>query len=416
GAAAALVSHRPDDVDDDAALLVVDDVLTALEDLGRAARARTQAKVIGVTGSVGKTSTKEMLRTALSGQGKVHAAEKSFNNHWGVPLTLARMPRETDFAIIEIGMNHPGEIAPLSRMARPDVAIITTVAPAHLEAFSDVTAIAREKASVFEGLTSAGTAVVNADLDETPILIDAAARAGCRTFGASETADWRLDEVIATADATVCRAEHAGQTLLFKLGAPGRHFAMNGLACLAAINAAGGDLGLAAVELSHWAPPAGRGQRQFIQVDAADNRIGIDLFDDAYNANPASVSAALEVLAQADPPGLRGQRVAVLGDMKELGASEADLHRQLAGHPAMEEISVVHCVGPLMRHLHESLPAEKRGSWVETSAEFAARPSSLVQSGDTVLIKGSLSMNMALIVDAIAKLGQAVDNSHAETR
>ncbi|MFY0690858.1 MAG: UDP-N-acetylmuramoyl-tripeptide--D-alanyl-D-alanine ligase [Paracoccaceae bacterium] len=416
GAAAALVSRRPENVPDDAALLVVGDVLSALEDLGRAARSRTQAKVIGVTGSAGKTSTKEMLRTALAGQGNIHAAEKSFNNHWGVPLTLARMPRETDFAIIEIGMNHPGEIAPLAKLAQPDVAIVTTVAPAHLEAFSSVEAIAHEKASIFEGLSSQGTAIVNADLEFSPILIDAAAPAACRTFGETEGSDWKLVEVVASSDVIACRAEHDGQTLLFKLGAPGRHFAMNGLACLAAIDAAGGDLALATLALSNWAPPAGRGKRRFIQLDGADDTLGIDLFDDAYNANPASVSAALDVLAQAEPSMPQGRRVAVLGDMKELGPSAAELHSALAAHPAMERISTMHCVGPLMRHLHESLPAEKRGLWAETSAEIAARPTALAGPGDTVLVKGSLSTKMALIVDAIAKLGQAVDNSDAETR
>jgi UDP-N-acetylmuramoyl-tripeptide--D-alanyl-D-alanine ligase len=407
GAGCALVSRIPDGVPADAPLLIVDDVLTGLEALGRAARARTDARVIGVTGSVGKTSTKEMLRTALTGQGAVHAAEKSYNNHWGVPLTLARMPRETDFAVIEIGMNHPGEIAPLAKMARPHVAMITIVAPAHLEAFANVEEIAHEKAAIFEGLEAGGTAIINADLPTTELLLSKAP-ANQQTFGEAQSADWHLIEANSGDVSTVCRASHDGASLIFKLGAPGRHFAMNGLACLAAANAAGADLGRAAIELSNWAPPSGRGQRRFIHLDAQMPEQGIDLFDDAYNANPASVGAALDVLASATPPIAAGRRVAILGDMKELGATEDALHAGFADHPAMAEIQQVHCVGPLMKHLYEALPPAKQGLWAATSAELADSPLALVRAGDVVMAKGSLSMKMALIVDAITNLGQSV--------
>ncbi|WP_298261497.1 UDP-N-acetylmuramoyl-tripeptide--D-alanyl-D-alanine ligase [uncultured Litoreibacter sp.] len=407
GAGCALVSKIPDGVPKDAPLLLVEDVLAGLEALGRAARSRTHAQVIGVTGSVGKTSTKEMLRTALTGQGAIHAAEKSYNNHWGVPLTLARMPRDTDFAVIEIGMNHPGEIAPLAKMACPNVAIITIVAPAHLEAFVSVEDIAREKAAIFEGLEQGGTAIINADLATTQLLLSKAP-SNCETFGQSEAADWQLLEATSGDASTVCRASHAGTALVFKLGALGRHFAMNGLACLAAAHAAGADLGRAAVELSNWAPPSGRGQRKFIHLDAQMPEQGIDLFDDAYNANPASVGAALDVLASATRPSAAGRRVAILGDMKELGETEADLHASFATHQAMEHIDQVHCVGPLMKHLYDSLPASKQGLWAQTSAELAESPLALVRAGDVVMAKGSLSMKMALIVDAIKNLGQSV--------
>jgi len=407
GAGCALVSRIPDGVPADAPLLVVDDVLGGLEALGRAARARTDARVIGVTGSVGKTSTKEMVRTALTGQGAVHAAEKSYNNHWGVPLTLARMPKGTDFAVIEIGMNHPGEIAPLAKMARPHVAMVTIVAPAHLEAFASVEEIAQEKAAIFEGLEDGGTAIINADLPTTALLV-AKAPANCQTFGEAATADWQLLEATSGDVSTVCRASHAGDALVFKLGAPGRHFAMNGLACLAAATAVGADLGRAAIELSNWAPPSGRGQRRFIHLDAYMPEQGIDLFDDAYNANPASVGAALDVLASATPPDAAGRRVAILGDMKELGGTENALHAGFATHPAMAEIQQVHCVGPLMKHLYDALPADKQGLWAATSAELAGSPLALVRAGDVVMAKGSLSMKMALIVDAITKLGQSV--------
>lgn len=404
GAAAALVSRVPEGVSADAPLLIVPDVLQGLEQLGRAARARTQAKVVGVTGSVGKTSTKEMLRIALNGQGQIHAAEKSYNNHWGVPLTLARMPAETDYAVIEIGMNHPGEIAPLARMADLDVAVITIVAPAHLEAFDSVAAIAKEKAAIFEGLRAEGTAIINGDLAETAIL-RASAGQKVESFGTDPANDWHLSEAITASSTTVCRANYGGAPLLFKLAAPGAHFAMNALACLAAIQAAGADLGRAVIALGQWQPPMGRGQRHFIPLDPDKDSLGIDLFDDAYNANPASVGAALAVLSKAAPPAAKGARVAILGDMKELGPSEAARHAELSN--LAEDIDRIHCVGPLMRHLYDALPAQKRGNWAETAEELAKFPSQLVDAGDTVLVKGSLSMKMALIVDAIIKMGHS---------
>ena len=403
GAAAALVSHVPENVPEGAPLLIVKDVLRALEALGRAARARTDARVIAVTGSVGKTSTKEMLRTALAGQGHIHAAEKSYNNHWGVPLTLARMPTETDIAVVEIGMSHPGEIAPLARLASPHVALITTVAPAHLEAFDSIEAIAREKASIFEGLRAGGVAIVNGDLAVSDLI----APAGAIRFGRTDECEWHLIDAELLADATICRARHDGEALLFKLAAPGRHFAMNGLAALATIHAAGGDLGRAIPALGHWTPPSGRGKRLFIGVDAVDEAIGIDLIDDAYNANPASVAAALDVLSTARPPGATGFRVAILGDMKELGPTGPELHAELARDPALQHIDKVHCLGPLMKHLHAALPDEKRGLWAETAEKLALMPSRLVHAGDVVMVKGSLSMNMARIVDAIANLGHS---------
>lgn len=407
GAGAALVSRVPDGLPEDAPLLIVDDVLDALVALGRAARARTKATVIGVTGSVGKTSTKEMLRTCLEGQGQVHAAEKSYNNHWGVPLTLARMPRDTEFAVIEIGMNHPGEIAPLARMAQLDVAMVTIVAAAHLEAFDSVEGIAAEKADIFEGvMETGGVSIINGDLPVSEMLLERAPFR-CDRFGAADGNEWRLLDVTETEHSTVCRASSRGEPLLFKINAPGKHFAMNGLGALAACVAAGADLGQSVVALGQWQPPQGRGQRHFIGLDPADESVGIDVFDDAYNANPASVGAALNVISVISPPSTRGRRVAILGDMKELGPTEAALHAGLAQHEGMAGIDTIHCVGPLMKHLYDALPAEKRGRWADTSAELAAHPTQLVHAGDVVIAKGSLSMKMALIVDAIVKLGHS---------
>ena len=414
GAAAALVSRIPEGVAEDAPLLVVPDVLRALEDLGRAARARTKARVVGITGSVGKTSTKEMLRAILGGQGRVHAAEASYNNHWGVPLTLARMPEETEFAVIEIGMNHPGEIAPLARMADLDVAMITTVAPAHLEAFESIEGIAHEKASILDGLRPGGVAVLNADIEMTPILRAKAAAVGAREvlFGTSERADWRIQSVELAGETTVVRATRSGTPILFKVRSPGRHFAGNATAALAVAEAMGCDTAISACDIGQWAPPSGRGTRERIVTDALEE-IGFDLIDDAFNANPASMAAALDVLIGAEPENGKGRlstgrRIAVLGDMLELGPTEGALHEAIARHPGLEAVTVIHCVGPRMRALWQVLPRGQRGQWVETAAELAARARSLVDAGDIVLVKGSKGSKVSLVVDGLRKLGQAV--------
>jgi UDP-N-acetylmuramoyl-tripeptide--D-alanyl-D-alanine ligase len=413
GAAAALVSRIPEGVSPDAPLLVVPDVLKALEDLGRAARARTKARVVGVTGSVGKTSTKEMLRAILSGQGKTHAAEASYNNHWGVPLTLARMPADARFAVIEIGMNHPGEIAPLARLARLDVAMVTTVAPAHLEAFDSIEGIAREKASIFDGLEPGGTAIFNADIATAPILKERAVAQGLRavTFGEVPDADWRLLDARLHENTTVARATRAGAPLLFKVSTPGRHFVLNALGALAVADALGADPMIAAHDLGRWAPPPGRGQRERIVLDAVEETF-FDLIDDAFNANPASMAAALDVLIAATPTdGIGrvggGRRIAILGDMLELGPTEAALHAAIAAHPGLAEVQVIHCVGPRMKALHAALPRRQRGDWVGTAAELAPRARILVDAGDILLVKGSKGSKVSLVVDALRKLGQA---------
>lgn len=413
GAAAAMVSRIPEGVDEGAPLLIVSDVLTALAALGAAARARTRAKVVGVTGSVGKTSTKEMLRQVLSGQGRTHAAEASYNNHWGVPLTLARMPAETEFAVIEIGMNHPGEIAPLARLADLDVAMVTTVAPAHLEAFDSIEGIAREKAAIFEGLRPGGVAVFNADLATTPILRDKALAVGARAvgFGEGAGADWRLTEARLGDAATVCRAQRNGAPLLFKVSSPGRHFALNALGALAVAEALGADPMIAAHDLGRWVPPSGRGQRERIVLDVVEETF-FDLIDDAFNANPASMAASLDVLIAAKPTdGIGrvggGRRIAILGDMLELGPTEAELHAAIARHPGLSAVSVIHCVGPRMQALHSALPRAQRGDWVETAADLAPRARSLIDAGDILLVKGSKGSKVSLVVDALRKMGQS---------
>lgn len=412
GAAAALVSHRPEGVAEDAPLLIVGDVLRGLEDLGRFARARTRARVVGVTGSVGKTSTKEMLRAILGGQGRVHAAEASYNNHWGVPLTLARMPADADFAVIEIGMNHPGEIAPLARMAQLHVAMITIVAPAHLEAFESIEGIAHEKAAIFDGLLPGGTAIVNADLETTPILMAKARSVGAvaLSFGVAPTAEYHLIEARAVNDSTVVKATRQGAPVLFKVLSPGKHFAANALGALAVAEALGCDPVVAACDMGLWQPPAGRGTRETILLDPVDETT-FDLFDDAFNANPASMAASLDVLIAAQPKdGIgrvgQGRRIAVLGDMLELGPTEEALHAAIARHPGLSAVHVIHCVGPRMRALYAALPRAQRGHWVETAPDLAEQVRHLIDAGDIVLVKGSKGAKVSLVVDALRKMGQ----------
>ncbi|MGB0569278.1 MAG: UDP-N-acetylmuramoyl-tripeptide--D-alanyl-D-alanine ligase [Paracoccaceae bacterium] len=396
GAGAALVSRVPDGVDDTAPLLIVPDVQTALEDLGRAARARTEAKVIGVTGSVGKTSTKEMLRHMLGACGKTHASVASYNNHLGVPLTLARMPADTEFAVIEIGMNHPDEIAPLAKMAAPDVAMVTTVAEVHLEAFDDINGIALEKASIIDGLVPNGVAIMNADTPCTKVIETYTKDVTTRWFGAA-AAEASLSDVQVKGAETHAVLQLEGATYPVTIGTAGRHFAMNALGALLAVGYLGADRRTAVTGLAAWNPLGGRGARQKLKIYSGT----LDLIDDAYNANPTSLHAAMQVLAEADAP----RKIAFLGDMKELGEKEHDFHREVAHWPCTDAIDIIHTVGPLMKSLHDVLPDGKRGQHFGDSAAMAAQAAHLVQAGDAVLLKASLSTNMRKVVDALQELG-----------
>ena len=421
GAGAVLVSRIPEGVAADAPLLLVDEALPALERLGIAGRARAQAKVIGVTGSVGKTSTKEMLRSVLGRQGKVHAAERSFNNHWGVPLTLARLPQDAEFAIIEIGMNHPGEIAPLARMARPHVAMITAVTAAHLEAFDDIAGIAHEKSAIFQGLEPGGIAVLNGDVDTAPILW-AAARARAETvfsFGENEGSSHQLTSLRLTRDLSIAQARIGETELLFKVTSPGRHFALNAVGVLGVVAALGADVALAAQDLALWQPPQGRGTIEKFGLDPVDEAISFELIDDAFNANPASMAAALEVLAAVDPVDnvgriVKGRRIAVLGDMLELGPDEDALHRAIADNPNLAAFDLVHTVGPRMKALHQALPEGQRGQWAEAAESLASQAHSLIDAGDVVLVKGSKGIKVSLVVDALRKLGHPLGNEQED--
>jgi UDP-N-acetylmuramoyl-tripeptide--D-alanyl-D-alanine ligase len=385
----------------DAPLLAVDDVLGALVDLAHAARARLNAQVIAVTGSVGKTSTKEALRRVLGAQGETHASVASFNNHWGVPLSLARCPATARFAVFEIGMNHAGEIGPLVKMVRPQVAIVTTVAPVHLEFFAGIEAIADAKAEIFSGIQPGGAVVLNRDNSQFARLQRHAKKLGISrivSFGANNKSDARLLDVSLHPACSAVHAKILGHDVTYKLGMPGRHVAMNSLAVLAAASLAGADLAPAALSLSQIEPAAGRGVRRVLEVASGE----ATLIDESYNANPASMAAALNVLGQAaiDP---HGRRIAVLGDMLELGATSPALHRGLNEAIKANHIDLVYCCGPLMRNLWDALSTGKRGGYAESAAGLEAQVITAIRAGDAIMIKGSLGSKMKTIVNALEK-------------
>lgn len=400
GAIAVIARDKRDRFPADAPLLMVDDVLEGLRALGRAARARSKAKIVAVTGSVGKTGTKEALRLALSADGETHASAASYNNHWGVPLTLARFPETAAYGVFEIGMNHAGEITPLVQMVRPHVAIITTVAPVHLEYFGSVEAIADAKAEIFLGLEPGGVAVLNRDNPQYARLAEAAKRAKVSrivTFGEHEEADARAEKICLKPECSTVRAAVLGEEITYKLGAPGRHVVNNSLAVLAAVSLVEADLARAAVALAQLQAPTGRGARQTLTVPGGTAL----LIDESYNANPASMRAAIALLGQA-PVGPRGRRMAVLGDMLELGPQGPMLHAELAEPLAEADIDLVFCAGPLMRSLFDALPSARRGGYAETAAALESSVLGEVAAGDAIMIKGSLGSKMGPIVKALA--------------
>ncbi len=338
----------------------------------------------------------------MSTEGETHASASSFNNHWGVPLSLARMPRTAEFGVFELGMSEPGEIAPLTAMVRPDLALVTAIAPAHMAVFASVEDIARAKAEIFQGLTPGGAAVLCRDTPHFELLRDAAFAAGAATvssFGEDERADVRALKVVEHADCTCVAADIAGQAATYKIGAPGRHWAINSLAVLAAVKALGADLGRATLALAEVGPLPGRGRQQLASCKGGAIRI----IDESYNANPASMRAAFEVLGRA-APGPGGRRIAVLGDMLELGGTAEARHRELAEVLIDRGIDLVFACGPCMTALLAALPEARRGAYGETSAELLPIVVDAVAPGDVITVKGSLGMAMAPIVAALLDL------------
>lgn len=400
GAALCVVArHRYAQLPAGLSVLVVDDVLKAMEAAGRAARARSRARIVGVTGSVGKTTTKEALRLALNADGLTHASAASYNNHWGVPLSLARLPRAAAYGVFELGMNHAGEIEPLVKMVRPHVGVITTIEPVHIAQFPSVEAIADAKAELFTGIEPGGAVVLNRDNPYFDHLANIARRLGISTiigFGESSDAQARLLSLAMQPQSSTAIADIMGTTVSFKVGLPGRHIVQNALAVLAAAKLAGADLCLAAMALASLGPPPGRGVRTPIAVKGGLATV----IDESYNANTASMRAALSVLAVTPVEG-RGRRIAVLGDMLELGIAGEDLHRGLA--PDTAPVDLVFCAGPLMRALWDALPEKRRGAWAPDAAALLPIVAERLRGGDVVMVKGSNGSRMGPLVRALVE-------------
>jgi UDP-N-acetylmuramoyl-tripeptide--D-alanyl-D-alanine ligase len=387
GAAAAVVAKRPMGVNENAPLLIVADTQHALEDLGRAARERTQAKIIAVTGSVGKTGTKEALKRALDRQGRSFASSGSLNNHWGVPLSLARMPRDARFGIFELGMNHAGEIDTLARIVRPDVAVITTIEPVHLGFFASVEAIADAKAEIFNGVPPDGAAILNRDNAFYDRLAAAAQARGVTrilSFGGHPQASVRLINCSLYATASAVTATVLGEPVDYSIALPGRHWVMNSLAVLAAVVAAGGDAGAAAGAMATLCALDGRGKRHRLDVPGGV----IELIDESYNASPASMRAAFAVLGAIEP-NAGGRRIVVLGDMLELGTESERLHRDLAAPLVDANVALVFTLGDHMRALDAALPAMRRGGHASSVAELTELLRKSLRPDDVVTVKGS---------------------------
>lgn len=382
-------------------LVIVDDTLDGLNALAAAARGRTGARIAAVTGSVGKTTTKEALALVLGRQGATHATTGNLNNHWGAPLSIARMPTESQFGVFELGMNHAGEIAPLSKLARPHVAIVTAVEAVHLEFFDSVDGIADAKAEIFQGLGPEGIAVLPADNPYHDRLAQAARASGVTSltsFGTEKSAAYRLIAWSLTETGTRVAADIDGRRIVFEIGLRGKHMALNCLAALAAVAALGGDTERAAGDLYDMKPPKGRGARHTIQLDGGS----FVLIDESYNASPASVLALINTVAATQRS---GRLVLALGDMLELGPEARELHADLAVSIANAGVDSVFTAGPLMKSLHDSLPADMAGFHANDSDSLAVQVADVVRPGDVVAVKGSFGSRMSVVVDALAKMG-----------
>jgi UDP-N-acetylmuramoyl-tripeptide--D-alanyl-D-alanine ligase len=388
-AGAALVTRKPDGAT--GPLLTVADTQRGLEDLARAARARSNAKILGVTGSAGKTTTKEILRHALNGLDRTHVSAASHNNHWGVPLSLAALPQGSEYGVFEIGMNHAGEIRGLVSMVRPHGAVITTIAPAHLEYFGSCEAIADAKSEIFEGLVPGGFALIPADNPYVERLAARAAQAKVSRlvrFGSSGEA--KLISSAPDGEGMRLKADILGQAVDCFIGAPGGHIAANAVAALAAVALMDGDVLNAASGLKNFTALKGRGAR----FAAGD----VTVIDESYNANPASMAAALALLGA-----VKGRKIAVLGDMLEMGAG--DHHAALATPIEQANTDLVFAAGREMKALWDALPAQRRGAYAENSAALAPQLLAALKPGDTVLVKGSNGAKMSVIVEALKARG-----------
>jgi UDP-N-acetylmuramoyl-tripeptide--D-alanyl-D-alanine ligase len=390
-----------------APMIVVDDVLAALTRLGIASRERSHAQIVAVTGSVGKTTTKEALRHVLTQAGKVHASVASFNNHWGVPLTLARMPADTDYGIFEIGMNHADEIRPLVKMVRPHVALITLIAAAHLGHFKNLQEIAIAKAEIFEGVVPGGYALLNRDDKHFKLLEKLAQDAGVehiKSFGENARADYRLMKLKLHDECSCLTARLAREEAVVKIGAPGRHFVQNVLAVLGAAHLTGADMTKVTLALASLRPESGRGARHLLEIANGT----FTLIDESYNANPASMRAAIELLAAATPQG-KGRRIAVLGDMLELGKQAPKLHAELSSVILANPINMIFLGGPEMAALKSAMPVEFHAEYRQTVDELQPQLLNTIRAGDVVMVKSSKGTGFAQIVKTLLQKYNTVE-------
>lgn len=409
GAAAALVDHQPDGETETGALIIVSDVMAALEALGRAARARTPAYIIGVTGSVGKTSVKEALHAGLEKSGTVHVSEKSFNNHIGVPLSLARLPANTAYAVFEIGMNHAGEIEALVDMVRPHCAVITQIGEAHIEHFDSMEDLARAKAEILTGIEAGGAAILPQDSEYYDVLHAAAVENGVQNivrFGLNM--DDAASDVATTskfklhAECSCVSGHILGDAVTYKIGVPGAHLVSNSLAVLSAVSLAGADMALAALSLADHQGLSGRGKRHYLMSEQGD----YVLIDETYNANPVSMAAALNALGLASREA-HGRRIAVLGDMAELGADAVALHENLKQTIEQANVDLVFGCGPLTKHLMDVLPKGCRGPHAETPKALVKILKQEIHQGDVVMVKGSNASGMQRVIRGLRKAHQS---------
>lgn len=400
GASVAVVSHPTDEMKTAGPVLQVSgDPLRALEAMGRAARKWNRGKSIAVTGSVGKTSTKEMLRLALSASGQTHSSAASFNNHWGVPLTLARFPHSAAYGVFEIGMNHGGEITPLVGMVEPNIALITTIAASHLGNFKSLDEIAEAKSEIFSGVVKGGTAIINRDNHYFEFLKSRAHTFGIKNvigFGSYNQSQVRLKQVALHATCSCISADVMGEDVTFKLGVPGLHMVSNALGVLAAVKLLGADLARACLALAEAQPAKGRGGQELLSIGNGN----LLLLDESYNANPESMVAAFNLLNTVSKH-RKGRKIAVLGDMLELGQFSADLHRGLT--KALDEagVNLLYAAGPMMRELWHAVPPSMQGLYCETTQGLIDPLAAALKAGDSVVIKGSYGSKMGLVVEAL---------------
>jgi len=407
GAAAVVIEDCEQVEGNEHPVLKVSDTMKALEALAVASRQRTRASMIAVTGSVGKTGCKELLKFCLARQADVTASEGSLNNHWGLPLSLTRISHESSYGVLEMGMNHSGEIEPLTRMARPHVAMITTVESVHSAHFSGIDEIADAKAEIFLGVEPDGVAVLNCDNDSYDRLVDAAKAAGVEnilTFGASDDADFRLLDVEPEAGGIKVRARIEGKDVEYRLGLPGRHWAMNSLGVLACISAAGGKIPDSLRAFADFSAPKGRGRKHYVDLPNG----GFLVIDESYNASPVSMRAAFDVLSQTQP-GPGGRRIAVLGDMLELGGQSAERHAGLAKPLLASGVDLVFTAGQDMCRLYETLPETVQGQHAENSGALRESIKACITAGDVIVVKGSAGSRMNIIVDSLLALASDVE-------